>query len=241
MSTWTMAMKLVCVNEITQLRIKTTPEHQQNEYWVSEWLKTCASTSDLPPDQKLANQRRWIDSDNASVGVIPLDTANSCLALAVFEKSGRVDDSNTMHLLAHFTPLASLPWQWSSPSEQSTGQPSSGGCSLPTILSSPRTVRVHSSVPGRLPTTVGHRLLHSGIMAVMDFVHLSLAGKQYPINKRLDYGVCFRTLVSEVAGMAAGARQHELGARQWDDEGRQAVERSVVGQVGSAGLHQLGG
>ncbi|KAK7738276.1 hypothetical protein SLS63_002611 [Diaporthe eres] len=74
-STWTMAMKLICVHEITQLRFKTTPEHQLDEYWVFEWLKTCASTGDLPPDQKLANQRRWIDSDNASVGVIE-DTAN---------------------------------------------------------------------------------------------------------------------------------------------------------------------
>lgn len=29
-STWTMAMKLICVHEVTQLRIKTAPEHQQN-------------------------------------------------------------------------------------------------------------------------------------------------------------------------------------------------------------------
>lgn len=102
-------------------------------------------------------------------------------------------------------------------------------------------VQVHSPVSGRLPTTVGHRLLHSGIMTVMDFVHLYLAGEQYPINERLDYGVYFRTLVSEVAAMAAAARQYELGAKQWDNEGQQAVEGSVVGQAGSAGLHQPGG
>lgn len=68
-STWIMAMKLICTKKIAALKIKTTPEHQQNDYCVFEWLETWPSTRDLPAEKKLANQQRWVHSDQASVAV----------------------------------------------------------------------------------------------------------------------------------------------------------------------------
>ncbi|KAG6368222.1 hypothetical protein INS49_002423 [Diaporthe citri] len=228
--TWTMAMRLVYNKQIMALRIKTTPQHQQNEYWVFEWLETCPSTSDLSAEQRLSNQQRWVNSGNVSVAVIE-DTPNACLSLAVFDKGGKVDNINMVHVIAHFTPLAmeypDRAKHWAAIISR-----------LPVLAAD---VQVHSSIPGRIPANASQRRLHSGLMAVMDFVHLSLAGEQYPINERPGFGLCLRTLLSEVASMAWTARRHKLGAKQWDDGGRQAVEASVVGEGASAGLFQSSG
>lgn len=179
-STWTMAMKLVCSKQIAALNIKTTPASRQNEYWVFEWLETCPSTHDLPAEQKLANQQRWVNSDNASVAVIE-DTPNSCLVLAVFEEAGKVDKVNTVHVIAHFGPLAmeypDRAKHWAAIISRLFP------ADYPVLAAD---VQIHSSVPGRIPVNPSQRRLHSGLMAVMDFVHLSLAGEQYPINERRD-------------------------------------------------------
>lgn len=186
----------------------------------------------LSAEQKLANQQRWVCSDNASVAVIEY-TTGSCLALAVFEKGGKVNGVNTVHVIAHFSPPAmqypDRARHWAAIISRLFPD------DYPVLAAD---VEKHSPVPGRLPVHASYRLLYSGLLTVLDFVHLSLAGEQYPIDKRPDFGLCLRTLLSKVATLAANVRRGNLGAQQWDDEGHQAVEGSVVGQDGSAGLFQ---
>lgn len=148
-----------------------------------------------------------MDSDHASVALVE-DTAGSRFALVVFEKGGKINDVHTVHVLAHFDPLTmehgDREKHWAA--LISTLFPAD----YPVLAAD---VQLHSCVPGRVPPLPKPRLLCSGLMAVMDFVYLSLAGEQVPTNKRPDYNLCFRTLLSEVAGLSATALRFNVGPR----------------------------
>lgn len=97
-------MKVICTKEVGAFDIKMT-QNDHDQYWRFEWLQSCPSTRNLPEEIKTQNQQRWIFSSAACVSVV-VDTELPVLALAVFEKGGKLNNVTTVHVISHFDPMA---------------------------------------------------------------------------------------------------------------------------------------
>lgn len=216
--TWTNAMKVICTKEIGAFDIQMT-QNDHDQYWRFEWLQSCPSTRNLSAEAKTLNRQSWVFGGLPCVAVIE-DSILPVIAIAVFEKSGKVDNIATVHVVCHFDAMGA------------DYEDRAGGWAR--IISrlfpadypiTAADVQLHSRIPGLIPTSNKVRQMHSGILAVMDFVHLSIAGEQFPTKERPDLDLCLRALLSEVAGMAARTRRAQLGSTEWDEGGQQQAAR----------------
>lgn len=217
-ATWTNAMKVICTKEVSEFGIQMT-QNDHDQYWRFEWLQSCPSTGNLPEEVKTVNKQRWKFGGLPCIAVIE-DTDTSILGLAIFEKSDKSDGVPTVHVVCHFDSMAA------EYDDRARGWAGIISQLLPADY--PVTgadVQLHSRIPGLIPSTHKARRMYSGVLVVMDFVHLSIAGEQFPTKGRPDLGLCLRTLLSEVARLAARARRAELGSTEWDEGGQQQAAR----------------